>query len=66
MQALFTDAYPILLISQASLEDFNQKLLVQGRNAIPMDRFRPNIVIDGIEALEENFVKTFSRARLRL
>lgn len=52
---LFGDGYPLLLISQASLTELNEKLLAQGRAALPMNRFRPNIVIDGIGAHEEDF-----------
>jgi uncharacterized protein YcbX len=39
----FADAYPFLIISEASLADLNQRL----PQPIPMDRFRPNIVIGG-------------------
>ena len=63
---LFSDGFPILLTSQASLNDLNQKLQAQGRDALPMDRFRPNIVIDGVEAFEEDFVETFSTGKVRL
>lgn len=55
---LFSDGYPMLLISSASLEDLNQKLLAQGRHAVPMNRFRPNIVIDGIAAFEEDYAES--------
>lgn len=55
--ALFSDGYPILLISKASLEDLNQKLLLQGRAAVAMNRFRPNIVIDGVAAFEEDYTE---------
>ncbi len=54
---LFADAYPLLLISAASLEDLNQKLVAQGRAALPMNRFRPNIVINGVAAFEEDFAR---------
>ncbi|PUA17369.1 MOSC domain-containing protein [Glaciimonas sp. PCH181] len=63
---LFADGYPILLASQASLDDLNQKLVLQGRSALPMNRFRPNIVIDGVEAFEEDFVETFSAGNVQL
>ena len=63
---LFADGYPILLASQASLDDLNQKLGVQGRSGLPMNRFRPNIVIDGVEAFEEDFVETFSTGNVQL
>ena len=39
----FADGYPVLLSSAASLRDLNRKL----SNPVPMERFRPNIVIDG-------------------
>jgi uncharacterized protein YcbX len=39
----FADAYPFLLVSQASLDDLNSRLDA----ALPIDRFRPNIVITG-------------------
>lgn len=56
--ALFSDGYPFLLISQASLTDLNQKLAAQDRAALPMNRFRPNIVIDGVEAFEEDYIES--------
>jgi uncharacterized protein YcbX len=52
---LFSDGYPILIISQASLADLNEKLVAQQRTALPMNRFRPNIVVDGIGAFEEDY-----------
>lgn len=45
-----SDGYPYLLIGQASLDDLNQKL----DEPVPMDRFRPNIVVDKTEAFEED------------
>jgi uncharacterized protein len=45
----FADAYPILVASLASLADLNARLDVP----VPMDRFRPNLVIDGGEPYEE-------------
>jgi uncharacterized protein YcbX len=39
----FADGYPLLLTSEASLADLNRRL----DRALPMDRFRPNLVIDG-------------------
>jgi uncharacterized protein YcbX len=52
---LFSDGYPMLVISQASLADLNQKLAAQGRAALPMNRFRPNLVLDGVAAFEEDY-----------
>jgi uncharacterized protein len=53
---LFSDGYPVLVISQASLADLNGKLTAQGRDALPMNRFRPSLVIDGVEAFEEDYM----------
>jgi len=39
----FADAYPFLLLSEASLDGLNRRLSLP----LPMDRFRPNIVITG-------------------
>jgi uncharacterized protein YcbX len=39
----FADGFPLLLISQAALEELNRRLPAP----VPMDRFRPNLVIGG-------------------
>ena len=57
---LFADGYPLLVIGAASLIDLNDKLSASGRAALPMDRFRPNLVIEGLGAFEEDFVETFA------
>ena len=41
----FNDGYSVLVISEASLDQFNKKLLAQGHAAVGMERFRPNIVL---------------------
>jgi uncharacterized protein YcbX len=46
----FADGYPFLLLSAASLDGLNRRLSLP----IPMDRFRPNIVIDGCEPHAED------------
>jgi uncharacterized protein YcbX len=57
---MFSDGYPVLLVGQSSLDDVNARLVADGRAAIPMNRFRPNIVVDGIEAFEEDYVGNFT------
>lgn len=59
-QTRFADGYPLLLIGQASLDDLNARLAAAGRHALPMDRFRPNLVVDGIDACEEDFLATLT------
>jgi len=46
----FADAYPFLLISEASLADLNSRL----DEPLTMERFRPNIVISGTEPFAED------------
>jgi len=62
----FADGYPILVIGQASLDDLNAKLAKAGRATLPMNRFRPNLVVDGFEAFEEDFVASFASTDLAL
>lgn len=56
---LFSDGYPVLVAGAASLADLNDKLVAAGRAAIPMNRFRPNLVVDGLDAFEEDYVESF-------
>jgi uncharacterized protein len=63
---LFADGYPVLVISQASLEDLNEKLIAQGRSALPMNRFRPNLVVDGIGAYEEDYAASLTAGNAML
>jgi uncharacterized protein YcbX len=44
------DGFPFLLISEASLADLNARL----QRPVPMDRFRPNLVIGGCEPFAED------------
>jgi len=50
---MFSDGYPILLLSQASLQDLNSRL-PSGAGPLPMNRFRPNIVVSGLDAYDED------------
>ncbi len=52
----FSDGYPILVVSQASLDGLNERLRAAGRAPVGMARFRPNVVIDGFEAHDEDRV----------
>lgn len=46
----FSDGFPLLLISQASLDDLNSRL----DSPITMNRFRPNIVVEGCQPFAED------------
>jgi len=52
---MFADGYPVLIAGAASLDDVNEKLRAAGRTPLPMDRFRPNLVIGDIGAFEEDY-----------
>jgi uncharacterized protein YcbX len=56
---LFSDGFPMLVIGAGSLQDLNEKLVAQGRAALPMNRFRPNIVLDDIPAFEEEYAEHY-------
>ncbi|WNC88105.1 MOSC N-terminal beta barrel domain-containing protein [Paraburkholderia sp. FT54] len=56
----FADGFPLLVIGQASLDDLNTRLNGKGAPSIPVDRFRPNVVLTGLDAYEEDYVETLS------
>jgi hypothetical protein len=49
-QVNFADGYPLLLISEASLADLNSRL----EELLPMNRFRPNVVVRGCAPYAED------------
>ena len=55
-QNQFADGFPLLVTSEGSLAELNQKLLAAGHGAVGIERFRPNIVLAGIEAHDEDRV----------
>jgi uncharacterized protein YcbX len=46
----FADGYPLLITTSASLAELNRRLV----EPLPMDRFRPNLVIDGCGPFDED------------
>jgi uncharacterized protein YcbX len=50
----FSDGFPLLVLSQASLDGLNQRLLAAGEVPAAMARFRPNIVLSGLQAHDED------------
>lgn len=54
----FADSHPFLLISEASLADLNDRMIARDEPALPMNRFRPNLVVDGCPAFAEDGWKT--------
>ena len=50
----FADGYPLLLISEASLADLNERMVKNGGSVLNMNRFRPNLVVKGCEPYAED------------
>jgi uncharacterized protein YcbX len=59
-QTRFADGYPLLLIGQSSLDDLNARLQAAGRSPLPIDRFRPNLVVDGLASFEEDYLASLA------
>ncbi|CAN7247431.1 MULTISPECIES: MOSC domain-containing protein [unclassified Variovorax] len=54
----FADGYPLLVVSEGSLAELNARLAAAGHGAVGIERFRPNVVLAGIEAHDEDRVDT--------
>ena len=50
----FSDGFPLLVANQASLDDLNARLAARGQPPVGMERFRPNLVIEGLPAWDED------------
>ncbi|MGZ5032650.1 MAG: MOSC domain-containing protein [Usitatibacter sp.] len=50
----FADAFAYLIAGEASLCDLNARLAARGHPALPMNRFRPNLVVSGAAPYEED------------
>ncbi len=57
-QTSFSDGFPLLIASEESLAELNRHLVERGKDAVPMRRFRPNVVVSGAEAFAEDQWKT--------
>ena len=58
----FADAYPFLLLSEGSLEDLNARL----ETPVPVNRFRPNIVVQGVTPYAEDGWDSLTIGGIRL
>jgi hypothetical protein len=52
----FADAFPLLVTSEASLAELNARLAAAGQEVVGMERFRPNVVLAGFGAHDEDRV----------
>jgi uncharacterized protein YcbX len=57
----FADGYPLLLTSTASLDRLGDWLAAEGERPVPMNRFRPSVVVTGDEPWAED---TWRRLRI--
>lgn len=60
----FADAYPFLVISEASLAELNARLVARSEPPLPMNRFRPNLVVSGCAAFAEDTWPRFQIGRV--
>lgn len=63
---MFSDGFPLLVISEAALADLNEKLAASGRAPVPMNRFRPNLVLAGGDAFDEDYADEIRIGEARL
>jgi len=63
---LFADGYPVLVIGRASLDALNARLAQRGHAALAMERFRPNVVLDGLAPHDEDHVATIETSEVTL
>ena len=56
----FSDGFPILVANGASLADLNTRLAARGAAPVTMQRFRPNLVLDGLPAWDEDHLHEIS------
>ncbi len=52
----FADGFPLLVANLASLDDLNGRLAAQGLKPVGMERFRPNLVLSGLQPFDEDHI----------
>lgn len=52
----FADGFPLLIASEASMEEFNRRLVAAGHDPVGIERFRLNVVLAGMAAHDEDRV----------
>ncbi len=64
-QFAFADGFPFLVTNQGSLDELNGQLQDRGQPAVNMNRFRPSIVVQGLEPYEEDYLSGMRIGSLR-
>ena len=52
----FADGFPVLVASEASMQELNGRLESAGHGAVGIERFRPNVVLGGVDVHDEDRV----------
>jgi uncharacterized protein YcbX len=52
----FSDGFPLLVVNQASMDDLNARLAAKGLAAATLQRFRPNLVLSGLQPFDEDHI----------
>ena len=55
-ESALADGFPLLVTSTASLADLNRRLAARGAAPVTMQRFRPNLVLDGLQPYDEDHI----------
>ena len=55
-QRRFADGFPVLIASEASVQELNRRLQAGGHATVGIERFRPNVVLAGVEPYDEDRV----------
>jgi uncharacterized protein YcbX len=50
----FSDGFPLLLLGEASHAQLNERLVAAGHASVSIERFRPNVVLSGLQAHDED------------
>ncbi len=58
----FSDGFALLVVAQASLDELNRRLKARGLAEVGMERFRPNVVLGGLDAHDEDHVQQLTIA----
>jgi uncharacterized protein YcbX len=58
----FADGYPVLVLARASLDDLNSRL----PSPLPVDRFRPNVLLEGCAPYAEDAIRGLENEQMRL
>jgi len=61
-ESLFADGFPVLVLSRASLDDLNARLPAP----LPVERFRPSVLLDGCEPYQEDRIAALTCDGVRL